>query len=132
MENKFKIRAVTYARVSTKEQAEGKFSIPEQIQACKKAVIDHRWELINDPYIDSGISGHLLEERKGLQKLLHDARQHQFDLVIVKDFDRFARNRAAATIVREELKELFIQTHALNTPVEPKDPKLYDPTDDDL
>ncbi|MEM3394328.1 MAG: recombinase family protein, partial [Candidatus Methanomethylicia archaeon] len=100
MENKPKIRAVIYARVSTKEQAEGKFSIPE--------------------------------ERRVLQNLLYDARQHLFDLVVVKDFDRFARNRAAATIVREELKKLFIQTYALNTPVEPKDPKSYDPTDDDL
>jgi site-specific DNA recombinase len=132
MLNKPKIRAVIYARVSTKEQAEGKFSIPDQIEACKKAILDHGWELVHEPYIDSGISGHLLEERKGLQNLLSDARQHLFDLVVVKDFDRFARNRAAATIVREELKELFIQTYALNTPVEPKDPKEYDPTDDDL
>lgn len=132
MENEIKIRAVIYARVSTKEQAEGKFSIPDQIEACKKAILEHGWELVHEPYIDSGISGHLLEERKGLQNLLSDARQHLFDLVVVKDFDRFARNRAAATIVREELKELFIQTYALNTPVEPKDPKAYDPTDDDL
>lgn len=132
MENKFKIRAVIYTRVSTTEQAQGKASIPDQVSACKKAIIDRGWELVREPYIDSGISGHLLEERKGLQSLLSDARQHLFDLVIVKDFDRFARNRAAATIVREELKELFIQTYALNTPVEPKNPKLYDPTDDDL
>lgn len=132
MENKFKIRAVIYARVSTKEQVEGKISIPSQIADCKKAIIDRGWELVKDPYMDEGISGHLLEERRGLQSLLADARQHEFDLVIVKDFDRFARNRAAATIVREELKELFIQTYALNTPVEPKNPKTYDPTDDDL
>lgn len=132
MENKFKIRAVIYARVSTKEQAEGKISIPSQITDCKKIIIDRGWELIKEPYMDEGISGHLLEERRGLQSLLEDARQHEFDLVIVKDFDRFARNRAAATIVREELKELFIQTYALNTPVEPRNPKLYDPTDDDL
>jgi len=132
MENKFKIRAVVYARVSTKEQVEGKISIPSQIADCKKAIIDRGWELVKDPYMDEGISGHLLEERRGLQSLLADARQHEFDLVIVKDFDRFARNRAAATIVREELKELFIQTYALNTPVEPKNPKTYDPTDDDL
>lgn len=121
-----------YARVSTAEQSEGKISIPDQIAVCKKALVDHGWELAHEPYVDSGISGHLLEERKGLQNLLAGARQHQFDLVVVKDFDRFARNRAAATIVREELKELFIQTYALNTPVEPKDPKFYDPTDDDL
>lgn len=131
MENKFKIRAVVYARVSTKEQAEGKTSIPRQLKDCKKAIIDRGWEFIKE-YTDIGISGHLLEERRGLQNLLADARLHEFDLVVVKDFDRFARNRASATIVREELKELFIQTYAINTPVEPKDPKLYDPTDDDL
>lgn len=132
MENKFNIRAAIYARVSTTEQAQGKVSIPDQIKVCKKTIIDHGWELVNDAYIDSGISGHLLEERKGLQDLLQDARQHSFDLVVVKDFDRFARNRAHATIVREELKELFIQTYALSTPVEPRNPKKYDPTDDDL
>lgn len=132
MENKFTIRAVVYARVSTKEQAEDKISIPSQITDCKRVIMERGWELAKEPYLDEGISGHLLEERKGLQDLLSDARQHLFDLVIVKDFDRFARNRAAATIVREELKELFIQTYALNTPVEPKNPKLYDPTDDDL
>lgn len=127
-----KIRACVYTRVSTKEQSEGKISIPDQIAACKKAIVERGWELAHEPYMDSGISGHLLEERQGLQNLLRDARQHKFDLVVVKDFDRFARNRALATIVREELKELFIQTYALNTPVEPKNPKTYDPTDDDL
>lgn len=131
MEN-VKIRAVIYARVSTAEQAQGKVSIPEQIASCKKAIVDKGWELIGSPYVDSGISGHLLEERRGLQDLLTDARNHKFDLVVVKDFDRFARNRSLATIVREELKELFIQTYAINTPVEPKNPKSYDPTDDDL
>lgn len=132
MENKFKIRAVIYARVSTIEQAKKDTSIPQQIEACTKAIIEHGWDLVHEPYKDEGISGHLLEERHGLQALLEDARQHKFDLVVVKDFDRFARNRAAATIVREELKELFVQTYALNTPVTPKDPKAYDPTDDDL
>ncbi len=126
------IRAVIYARVSTKEQVEGKISIPNQIERSRKTVIDHGWKLAKEPYVDSGVSGHLLEERCGLQDLLRDAREHIFDLVVVTNFDRFARNRAAATIVREELKELFIQTYALETPVEPKEPKKYDPTDDDL
>lgn len=132
-DGEFKIRAVIYARVSTKEQAEGgKISIPNQIEESRKTIINHGWELTHDPYKDEGISGHLIEERRGLQNLLADARQHMFDLVIVKDFDRFARNRAAATLIREELKELFIQTYSISTPVEPKNPKLYDPTDDDL
>lgn len=126
------IRAVIYARVSTKEQGDGKASIPNQIEKTKKSIADHGWKLIHEPYIDSGVSGHLLEERHGLQTLLKDGREHTFDLVVVTNFDRFARNRAHATIVREELKELFIQTYAIESPVEPKDPKSYDPTDDDL
>lgn len=133
MENEFKIRAVIYVRVSTLEQAKiDKASIPNQLALCKKAIESHKWDLVHEPYIDDGISGHLLEERTGLQKLLNDARHQQFDLVVVTDFDRFARNRAAATIVREELKELYIQTYSLATPVEPKNPKTYDPRDDDL
>lgn len=131
MENKFKIRAVIYARVSTKEQADNKESIPDQIAVCKKAIVDHGWELVSEPYIDTE-SGHLIEERLGFQQLMLDASAYKFDLVVVKDFDRFARNKSYATKARDELKKMFIQTYATTTPVEPRDPKLYDPTDDDL
>lgn len=131
MENKFKIRAVIYARVSTKEQSDGKESIPDQIEVCKKAIIDHGWELVHEPYVDSE-SGHLIEERTGFQGLMQDAKLLKFDLAVVKDFDRFARNKSRATQARDELKKIFIQTYSCTTPVEPRDPKLYDPTDDDL
>lgn len=127
------IRAATYLRVSTKEQAEGKASIPEQRETCNRAVAEHhgKWEFFRE-YSDAGLSGHLMEERPGLQALMKDAREHSLDLVVVKDFDRFARNRAGATAVREELKELGIQTYAVTTPLEPKDPTTYDPDEDDL
>lgn len=42
MENSFKIRAVIYARVSTKEQADGKESIPDQIRVSKEAIAYHQ------------------------------------------------------------------------------------------
>lgn len=132
MENNFKIRAVIYARVSTKEQADGKESIPDQLEVCKKVIVDHGWELVKEPYTDGGNSGHSIEERVGFQSLMEDSKLNLFDLVVVKDFDRFARNRLGATRAREELKKLFIQTYSTITPVEPKDPKLYDPIDDDL
>lgn len=131
MESKFKIRAVIYARVSTKEQADGKESIHDQIRVCKKVIADHGWDLVNEPYVDTE-SGHLIEERLGFQKLMQDAQQYKFDLVVVKDFDRFARNKSYATKARDDLKKMFIQTYSVATPVEPRDPKLYDPTDDDL
>ena len=132
MENEIPhIRAVIYARVSTKEQADGKPSVPDQIAQCKKAIIDHGWELATEPFTDD-VSGHLTEERVGLQDMLAEARLGKFDLVIVKDFDRFARNRTYAGQIRDQLKKMFIQTYSLSTSVEPKAPKDYDPLDDDL
>lgn len=128
----FHIRAVIYTRVSTQEQAkEDKTSLDEQLKQCKKVCIEKGWDVINE-YKDAGISGHLLEERLGLQKLLTDAKSGKFDLVVVKDFDRLARSKTRASQIRDSLKKEFIQTYSLSTPVEPRNPKSYDPTDDDL
>lgn len=124
------ITAAIYARVSTKEQAEGKASIPDQLELGERVTHEHKWGFYKK-YVDAGISGHLTAERAGLQELLRDARAHKFNLVVVKDFDRLARNRSRITIIREELKELGIQTYAITTPVEPKDPQDYDPDEDD-
>ena len=125
------LRAVIYARVSTQEQAQNKASIPDQLEVCRKIIQGKGWTLINE-YKDEGISGHLTEERHGLQSMLREGRQHNFDLIVVKDYDRFARNKDSAAIIRKELKELGIQTFSVNTPVTPKLPGEYDPDDDDL
>jgi site-specific DNA recombinase len=126
------IRAVIYTRVSTQEQAkEDKTSLEEQLGACKKICIERGWKIVCE-YQDAGISGHLLEERPGLQNLLADARAGKFDLVVVKDFDRLARSKVKASQIRDALKRQYIQTYSLATPIEPRDPKKYDPIDDDL
>jgi len=124
------LRAVIYMRVSTQEQAQGKASLPDQLETCQKVIAQKEWKFIKD-YRDEGISGHLTEERHGLQSMLRDGRDHKFDLIIVKDYDRFARNKDAAAIIRQELKELGIQVYAINTPVEPKPVNEYDPNEDD-
>ena len=125
------IRAIIYARVSTQEQAQKKTSIPDQLGICREAIQERGWIFVQE-YKDEGVSGHLTEERHGLQSMLRDARQHKFDLIVVKDYDRFARNKDSAAIIRQELKELGIQTFSVNTPVDPRSPGEYDPDDDDL
>lgn len=124
------LRSAVYARCSTQEQAIKKASVPQQIIDCHKVIVDKGWILYKD-YKDEGISGHLTEERNGLQSMLRDAREHKFDLIIVKDYDRFARNKNSAGTLREELKELGIQTYAINSPVEPRALEEYDPEDND-
>jgi site-specific DNA recombinase len=64
--------------------------------------------------------------------MLLDAKLGKFDLVVVKDFDRLARSKTNASQIRDTLKRQFVQTYSLSTPVEPRDPKKYDPIDDDL
>jgi len=130
-EKNISLQAAIYARVSTQEQANRKTSIPDQLEVCHKIVKEKGWKFVEE-YKDEGVSGHLTEERNGLQSMLREARQHKFDLIVLKDFDRFARNKDSAGIIRQELKELGIQTFAVNTPVEPKLPSEYDPDEDDL
>jgi site-specific DNA recombinase len=125
------LKAVAYLRVSTQEQAQQKTSIPAQSEICRKTIKEKRWDYY-DEYKDEGVSGHLTEERNGLQSMLREAREHKFDLIVVKDYDRFARNKDAAGIIRQELKELGIQVYAINTPVEPKPVAEYDPDADQV
>src|SRR2546425_1651960 len=72
------LRAAIYARVSTQEQANRKTSIPDQLEACHKIVKEKGWKFMEE-YKDEAVSGHLTEERNGLQSMLRDARQHKFD-----------------------------------------------------
>jgi len=129
--SKQRLRAVIYARVRTQEQAQKRTSVPDQLEICRKVITEKDWMFVQE-YMDDGVSGHLTLERHGLQSMLRDAREHRFDLIVVKDYDRFARNKDSAAIIRQELKELGIQTFSVNTPVDPRLPRDYDPDDDDL
>src|SRR5258708_6658131 len=95
---KDKILAAIYARVSTQEQAQGKASIPNQLELSHRIIDEKGWQFIQE-YRDEGVSGHLTEERYGLQSMLRDARQHKFDLIVVKDFDRFATTKDSPAII---------------------------------
>ena len=50
------MKAVTYLRVSTKEQAEEGYSIPAQAEACRRFIADRGWELA-DEFVDPGRVG---------------------------------------------------------------------------
>jgi len=124
------MKACIYARVSTKEQAaQNKGSIKDQIERCKKAIDEHGWQLI-DIYKDIQ-KGHEIQTRKELLRLLKDAKDKKFDLVIFRDADRLSRDRADATILREQLKDHLIQTYSIDQPKEPILPEEYDPDLDD-
>lgn len=124
------MRTVIYTRVSTEEQAGAdKGSHEDQIEKGKRTINEHGWELVNI-YQDTQ-KGHEITNRIELLKLLEDAKQHKFDLVIIRDADRLARDRATATIIREQLKDCLVQIYSIDQPREPMSADKYDPDEDD-
>ncbi len=61
-------------------------------------------------YADEGISGTKTKNRKEFLKLMRDAKQGLFDMVVVKDISRFARNTVDFLQSIRTLKALGIET----------------------
>lgn len=61
-------------------------------------------------YADEGISGTKIKNRKEFLKLMRDAKQGLFDMVVVKDISRFARNTVDFLQSIRTLKALGIET----------------------
>ena len=61
-------------------------------------------------YADEGISGTKTRNRKEFLRLMRDARQKAFEMIIVKDISRFARNTVDLLQNIRELKALGIET----------------------
>lgn len=64
-------------------------------------------------YADEGISGTKIKNRKEFLKMMSDAERGLFDLVVVKDISRFARNTVDLLQSVRKLKSLGIETQFL-------------------
>jgi site-specific DNA recombinase len=84
-------RVAIYARVSTTEQAEEGYSIDEQVRLLKEWCNLHGY-IVYKEYVDRGISGKSIHGRAALQQLLNDAKNKEFDIVLVWKINRLSRN----------------------------------------
>lgn len=81
------MKVAAYARVSTNNHHQD----PEVQLRDIRAFCQYKgWEIV-ETYIDKGVSG-TKQSRPALNKLMADAAQKKFDVVVVWKFDRFARN----------------------------------------
>lgn len=83
-------RVAIYCRVSTTEQAEEGYSIDEQKRKIREYCEREGHEIYN-LYKDRGISGKNINNRPGIKRLLQDATNNKFDLVIVWKLNRISR-----------------------------------------
>ena len=105
-----KPKAVIYARYSTDLQREA--SINDQIRICEEFVEKHGWSL-NERYFDKGISGASLS-RPGIQQLLNDAREGQFDVIVSEALDRLSRDQADIATIYREMNFLGVKLYTLS------------------
>ena len=86
-----KLRVCAYARVSSLELTQ-----PESFESQKKY---YTQKIKNNPnyifcgiYSDKGVTGSSVKKRRGFQKMIIDADNNKFDLILTKNVSRFARN----------------------------------------
>jgi len=86
-----KIRAAIYIRVSTQEQADEGYSLAAQQRTLEEYCRYKKWDVVG-VYADEGISGKNMSARPGLQNMLTAAKDHEFDILLVRKLSRFTRS----------------------------------------
>ena len=116
--NDINLRVTFYARVSTLE-IEQLNSLDNQITYFKDYIKSNsNWTYI-DGYIDEGISGSTVAKRKNFLKMINDAKEDTFDLIITKEVSRFSRNLSDSIKYTQILMQndvgVYFQTNGINT-----------------
>lgn len=86
------MQAAIYARVSSDDQAQHGFSLPDQVASCRQRA--HELSVLDDNiavFIDEGVSGSTLD-RPALRQLLDLVEGGGIDYVITLDPDRLSRD----------------------------------------
>ena len=110
------MKIAAYCRVST-DKDEQLDSLAHQKEFFIKYATKNRHELVR-VNADEGISGTSLKKRVEFQRLLQDAKSGVFQMVVVKDISRFARNTVDFLQSIRTLKALGINTLFLTANME--------------
>jgi len=106
------MRAALYARVSTQAQGEeDKASIPEQVRSIEEYCEKQGYE-VADRYVDIGYSG-AKSKRPEFQRMLNDAKQRKFNVIVAWKADRLSRGMYPASALMEVIEPLDIKLEAV-------------------
>ena len=105
-----KRKVAIYARVSTEHEAQLS-ALENQVQYYDNILAMHpEWELYKR-YIDEGITGTSIKKRKNFLKMLDDAHNGCFDLIVTREVSRFARNTVDTLQETRNLKRLGVEVY---------------------
>ena len=101
---------VFYGRVSTEHEAQLS-ALENQIQWYDDQAKNHpNWNVLNK-YIDEGITGTQAKKRPAFMKMIEDAKQGDFDLIVTREVCRFARNTVDTLVMTRELKNIGVEVY---------------------
>ena len=96
------LRVTFYARVSTDYDGQLN-SLENQIMYFENYIKSQdNWTFING-YVDEGISGTSVKKRDNFLKMIDDAKDGMFDLILTKEISRFSRNTIDSIKYTQEL-----------------------------
>jgi site-specific DNA recombinase len=101
-------RGVIYARFSSDRQRDR--SIDDQVALCQELADRNGWTVIM-VYADYAASGSTVYRRPEFSRMLADAEDRQFDIIISEDIDRLARGEGDAPKLRQRLEFLGVEIH---------------------
>lgn len=93
-----------YIRVSTLDQAKDGYSLEAQEKTLRNWCHNFGYS-VYDLYADRGISGRDIEHRPEMNRLLQDAENHKFDIVVFWALSRFSRSVADLYVTMEKFQK---------------------------
>ena len=104
-------RAVLYARVSTRGQAEHRYSLRQQLEALREYAASQCYEILEE--ITDDYTGVTLE-REGLDRVRDLVATGAVSCVMVQDRDRLARKFAHHLFLEQEFEKHGVSIRAIN------------------
>jgi DNA invertase Pin-like site-specific DNA recombinase len=105
-----KRKVAIYARVSTEHEAQIN-ALENQIQYYDNILEQHpEWELIGR-YVDEGITGTSVKKRKNFLRMMEDAKNGMFSLILTREVSRFARNTVDTLQETRKLKSYGVEVY---------------------
>ena len=102
-----KLKVCAYVRVST-DQAEQKNSFSAQMEHYTTHIKNNPAWNFAGIYADNALSGKNVAKRPEFMRMVNDAENKKFDLIITKSISRFARNTSDCLEIVRKLKQIGI------------------------
>lgn len=106
-------KVAVYARVSTEHEAQLS-ALENQIEWYKPIIAQHpEWDIVR-MYTDEGITGTSARKRPQFMKMIEDAGNGEFDLILTREVARFARNTVDTLQYTRSLKAKGVEVFFIN------------------